>query len=107
MNAFESISAEYNEWHIASFIVHCQPSAWGYIHAVLANLPSCSIEASDELKGKFVLVAEAASAKQLANLMDEVRITDHVVDAHLVYHQITEKSTLDNCVSENDSHIQN
>jgi nitrate reductase NapAB chaperone NapD len=107
MNTFENVSAAYDEWHIASCIVRCKTSAWEYLNVKLMGIPNCSIEAFDELQGKAVLVVEAPNAKLLANLMDEIRITEHVVDAHLVYHQITEQSRLDDCVSGNVSHIQN
>ncbi|ROS01560.1 periplasmic nitrate reductase chaperone NapD [Sinobacterium caligoides] len=100
MNTFEHIPAEQQEWHIASLVVQGLPKDLDRLQATLNNLANASVAACDGEKGKIIVIVEADNAKALANTTDQIRITEHVLDAHLVYHQIADKNTLDDVIDD-------
>ncbi|CAH0991491.1 Chaperone NapD [Sinobacterium norvegicum] len=94
MNTFEQhLQKPSDEWHIASLIVSVKPDFLPSVQQVFNNHNNASVEAADD-KGKLVVVIEADSTQSLAQITDEIRLTEHVIDSQLVYHQIADKNTL-------------
>lgn len=83
-----------DEVHIASFVVHADPSSLDHVKTVLTSLAGVEIHATDP-SGKLVIVAEADSDFGITDCLDVVRLTDGVHCASLVYHQVEERTALD------------
>jgi periplasmic nitrate reductase NapD len=72
--------------HIASFIVRARPEIAAAVAARIARLPGTEVPAVEA--GKIIVVAEADSARALADYMERLRDEPDVLMVSLVFHQM-------------------
>ncbi len=80
--------------HIASLVVHVQPSHYGSLLAWLDQQPDLERHASDP-SGKIVLVLEAASQHPIMATIDRIQEQPGVLGCTLVYHELMTQQEAD------------
>ena len=76
-----------SQWHIASLVAHVRPQQLDEIKHWLLQQPLVEIH-GESAQGKLVILAESASEKTIADLLDQLRQQQGVLNAALVYHEI-------------------
>lgn len=82
-----------DEVHIASFIVHHQPSAMAPVERLVSDMPGAEIAAREG--GRCILLHECDSPRELIACMDAVQAIAGVISVNLVYHHAEPRGALD------------
>ncbi|MCG6657288.1 chaperone NapD [Halomonas campisalis] len=80
--------------HIASLLVHVQPSRAPGLARWLEGQPDTEIRAEDAA-GKLVVVLESQHERRILELVDRLQARPGVLGAALVYHQVLDPATAD------------
>lgn len=88
----ETVSPE--TLHIASCLVHVDPSRCREVADWLIRQPGCEVSAEDPA-GKLVVVMESHCESRILELIDSVQQRPGVFGAALVYHQLLDPDTAD------------
>lgn len=84
-----------SEIHIASLIVQCAPENLASVKQAIQTLdPQGEIHGEDPV-GKLVLVLEAPGNKEMMAKIDAINGFEQVINAALVFHQMSEANELD------------
>ncbi len=73
--------------HIASLMVQARPEFIPDLTPTLNGISGVEVHASADT-GRMVVTVEAADDQHLLELITAVQMTEHVINASLVYHQI-------------------
>ena len=73
------------EYHVASFVVTARPENATVVGAQIAAVEGLEVHAEE--RGKFVVTAEAASVRALADLAAKIEAVDAVVAVAPIYHE--------------------
>lgn len=82
-----------DEVHIASFIVHHQPSAMAPVERLVGDMPGAEIAAREG--GRCILLHECDSPRELIACMDAVQAIAGVISVNLIYHHAEPRAALD------------
>ena len=83
-----------SEYHVASFVAHAMPQAIERIKTIIAKHQGTEVHA-DSPEGKIVFTVEATHQRDIAKIIDQIRIHDELYSLSPVYHQfLTEPDTL-------------
>ncbi|SEL09445.1 periplasmic nitrate reductase chaperone NapD [Atopomonas hussainii] len=82
--------------HIASLLVHSQPSALEAVKAFALTLPHVEVH-SQSPQGKLVLVCESDHEKRIADYLDALNAQPSVLSAALIYHEIAPVEETEGC----------
>ena len=72
---------------IASILVQARPECLTEVEYAILALGACEIHARD-IRGKLVVVVEAADAGALGTMLNTIALLPHVHSASLVFHAI-------------------
>lgn len=76
-----------NEYHVASFVVTCQPES---ADKVVASIDAMAgLEVHVEEQGKLVVTAEANDVRELADMTARLEAVSSVFTVAPVYHEFT------------------
>ena len=75
--------------HVASLVVHTQPSTFESVRVWLESQPEMEIHARSPA-GKLVVVIESQHEKELLEITDRIRDQAGVLGAALIYHEQVE-----------------
>lgn len=86
MNTFESQtqSADAGDIHIAGVLVHCRPLNLMQVRRAIDAFDAAEVFQSSA-EGKLVVVIEAASTRQVLDVVDATRALPGVLNVSLVY----------------------
>ncbi len=85
-----NLDASPQKLHIASLIVHAQPTKMQQVAAWLEEQPGTEIYTHSN-QGKFAVVVECDHERDILALMDKLQELPAVLNAALVYHEILDR----------------
>lgn len=80
------------EYHVASFVVSCQPENANLVVASIDAMPG--LEVHVEERGKLVVTAEADDVRELAEMTAKLEAVRAVIAVAPVYHEFTPENQL-------------
>lgn len=86
------ISALDGEYHISSAIVQFKPELMCRVNKQIGELEGAEISATDQDKGKLVVVVESETERGMVSVIDQIKDVDGVVNVSLVYHQVDDEN---------------
>lgn len=78
-------------WHVCGLVVQAHPQHISAVSAALSELAGSEVAATDEPRGKLVVVMEAERSDVLLSQIESARNIEHVLAVSLVYHQQDEQ----------------
>ncbi len=78
--------ASSNEYHVASFVAHAMPQSIEQISTLISSHQGAEIHATSEA-GKIVFTVEADHQREIAKIIDQIRIHDELHSLSPIYHQ--------------------
>ncbi len=82
--AQRATGADPGDVHIAGILVHCRSDRTGELASAIDAMPGAEVFQQSP-QGKLVVVAEAAAAKAVLDLIDAIRALPGVFNVSLVY----------------------
>lgn len=79
------------EVHIASLIVHVQPTHQPALRALIADQPALEIHA-DQADGRLIVVAEANDRPAVLALISLLEEQSGVLSCKMVYHEVIDET---------------
>ncbi len=73
------------EYHVASYVVSARPEDAGRVARRIGAMPGLEVHASEQ--GKLIVTAEAGSARELAQVTDELTGIETVIAVAPIYHE--------------------
>ncbi|WP_448211470.1 chaperone NapD [Colwellia sp. MEBiC06753] len=74
------------EYHIASFIAHSPPAKIDHSVSLIERFDGAQVHGKNEI-GKIVFTIEGNSQQAIAQIIDQIRLTDQFYTISPVYHQ--------------------
>jgi nitrate reductase NapD len=74
-----------NEYHVASYVVTCQPENASDVVASITALPGLEVHVEEQ--GKLVVTAEADNVRELADITSTLEAISSVFGVAPVYHE--------------------
>jgi len=74
-----------NEYHVASYVVSCQPRDGKQVSAEIETMPGLGVHAEEQ--GKLVVTAEAEGVRELADIAAKLEAVSAVIAVAPVYHE--------------------
>lgn len=74
-----------NEYHVASYVVSCQPQDGELVSAEIETMPGLEVHAEEQ--GKLVVTAEAEGVRELADITAKLEAVGAVIAVAPVYHE--------------------
>ncbi len=76
-----------DQYHIGSFVVHCQPGQTGSVRRAIDAIPGAEIHACTE-DGKLVVTLEREDRTDMQVGMEAIATLSGVLSAALTYHRV-------------------
>lgn len=76
-----------NEYHVASYVVTCQPETAKDVVASIDAMPGLEVHVEEQ--GKLVVTAEADNVRKLADVTGSLEAISSVYSVAPVYHEYT------------------
>ena len=74
-------------WHVCGLVVQAKPEAVPAVAEALAAMPETEVAATEQEKGKLVVVMQSEDSNALLDRIESARNVAGVLAVSLVYHQ--------------------
>ena len=78
-------------WHVCGLVVQAKPEAVPAVAEALAAMPETEVAATEQEKGKLVVVMQSEDSNALLDRIESARNVAGVLAVSLVYHQQEEQ----------------
>ena len=78
-------------WHVCGLVVQAKPEAVPAVAEALAAMPETEVVATEQEKGKLVVVMQSEDSNALLDRIESARNVAGVLAVSLVYHQQDEQ----------------
>lgn len=78
-------------WHVCGLVVQAKPEAVPAVAEALAAIPETEVAATEQEKGKLVVVMQSEDSNALLDRIESARNVAGVLAVSLVYHQQDEQ----------------
>lgn len=78
-------------WHVCGLVVQAKPEAVPAVAEALAAMPETEVAATEQEKGKLVVVMQSEDSNALLDRIESARNVAGVLAVSLVYHQQDEQ----------------
>ncbi|MDN5449627.1 MAG: chaperone NapD [Enterobacterales bacterium] len=78
-------------WHVCGLVVQAKPEAVPAVAEALAAMPETEVAATEQEKGKLVVVKQSEDSNALLDRIESARNVAGVLAVSLVYHQQDEQ----------------